>query len=87
VWDSGQARDGSGATADFLAGLIGALPPVHELAQQAGIELPSALGRLGNQASNGEGRPVQAKAMAEPEAVATPRLEEEPPGQAEGPIG
>ena len=47
VWDSGQnGGGGNGATADFLSGLIGALPAVHELAEQAGIELPSALGRL-----------------------------------------
>lgn len=47
VWDSGHNGGGNGATADFLSGLIGALPAVHELAEQAGIELPAALGRLG----------------------------------------
>jgi flotillin len=47
VWDSGHNGGNGGATADFLSGLIGALPAVHELAEQAGIELPSALGRLG----------------------------------------
>lgn len=46
VWDSGQGQNGNGATADFLSGMISALPPVHELAQQAGIELPAALGRI-----------------------------------------
>lgn len=51
VWDSGSGgRDGKagpgGSTSDFLAGLIGALPPVHELARQAGVELPGALGRV-----------------------------------------
>jgi flotillin len=47
VWDSGHNGNGkNGATADFLAGLIGALPPLHELAEQAGIELPAALGRV-----------------------------------------
>ena len=47
VWDSGA--DGNGAstsTAGFLKGMIGALPPIHELAAQAGIDLPSALGRI-----------------------------------------
>jgi hypothetical protein len=33
-------------TADWLAGMVGALPRIHELAAQAGIELPSALGRV-----------------------------------------
>jgi flotillin len=48
VWDGGSRNTSGtgGATSDFLASLIGALPPVHELAQQAGIELPGVLGRL-----------------------------------------
>lgn len=48
VWDSGNgSSDGSnGATAGFLRGLIGALPPIHELAKQAGIELPEVLGTM-----------------------------------------
>lgn len=56
VWDSGRSgsqvegKPGTGgATADFLSGLIGALPPVHELAKQAGIELPGALGKVEEQ--------------------------------------
>ncbi len=48
VWDSGSGGKAGpgGSTSDFLAGLIGALPPVHELARQAGVELPGALGRV-----------------------------------------
>lgn len=53
VWDSGRGqsienKDGSvrSATADFLSGMIGSLPQVHELAKQAGIELPGALGKV-----------------------------------------
>ncbi|MCZ6836027.1 MAG: SPFH domain-containing protein [Planctomycetota bacterium] len=51
VWDSGRGGGGlggsrNGATADFLSGLIGSLPAMHELAQQAGIELPSVLGKI-----------------------------------------
>lgn len=45
VWDGG-GRDGKGATAGFLSGLIGSLPAMHDLAKQAGIELPSYLGRV-----------------------------------------
>ena len=38
VWDSGSGQDGStGSTGNFLKGMIGALPPIHELAQQAGV--------------------------------------------------
>ena len=52
VWDSGRGGGGEGkggvggSTSDFLSGLIGALPPIHELARQAGVELPGALGRV-----------------------------------------
>ncbi len=47
VWDSGNGEGGKGnATSNFLSGMIGSLPQVHELAKQAGIELPSALGQV-----------------------------------------
>ena len=49
VWDSGngQAGDASGSTAGFLRGLIASLPPIHELAKQAGVDLPDVLGKVG----------------------------------------
>ena len=47
VWDSGaNGTEGGGATTQFLRGLIGALPPIHELAEQAGIDLPDVLGKV-----------------------------------------
>ena len=50
VWDSGagggNGNGAHGATAGFLSGLISSLPAVHELAEQAGIDLPSALGQV-----------------------------------------
>lgn len=50
VWDSGKGSNGigkgNGTTADFLSSLIGSLPAMHELAEQAGIELPSVLGKV-----------------------------------------
>ena len=54
VWDSGAGGEGgaNGATAGFLRGLIGSLPPIHELAKQAGIDLPGVLGSL-NKAEDG----------------------------------
>lgn len=52
VWDSGAGANGTnGATAGFLSGLIGSLPPVHELAKQAGIDLPEVLGSLNKKAA------------------------------------
>jgi flotillin len=48
VWDGGNGNSGNGknGTAGFLSSLIGALPPIHELAEQAGVELPGYLGKL-----------------------------------------
>ena len=47
VWDSGTSngKDGS-STANFLAGLIKSLPPLHDVAAMAGIELPQYLGDM-----------------------------------------
>lgn len=63
VWDSGaggaSGNGSQGATANFLSGLIGSLPPIHELAEQAGIDLPPALGKLREQH-------VEAKPAADP---------------------
>jgi len=52
VWDSGANGHGAGgSTSNFLRGLIGALPPIHELAEQAGIDLPEVLGKVRQQPS------------------------------------
>ncbi len=52
VWDSGGGNnDKGGTTAGFLSSLIGSLPAVHQLAEQAGIELPQVLGRLNDHKS------------------------------------
>lgn len=54
VWDSGNANgDMHGSTSNFLRGLIGSLPPIHELAKQAGVELPGYLGNIDAGKGNG----------------------------------
>jgi flotillin len=71
VWDSGSDSGGKGrgnATADFLSGMIGSLPQVHELAKQAGVELPGALGRLTE-------TPVEPKMPPVVTPVAPPKIE------------
>lgn len=48
VWDSNNGNaDGSGktATANFLSGMLKSIPPLNELFQQAGMELPDFLGK------------------------------------------
>lgn len=64
VWDSGGGGNGKGlgrggTTAEFLSSLIGSLPAMHELAEQAGIELPTVLGRVADR--GGETALVEAK--------------------------
>ena len=44
-----DGKDGKGSTADFLSGMVGSLPPLHEITKNAGIELPEFLGKLAEQ--------------------------------------
>ncbi len=45
VWDSGASANGNGGTtANFLAGMVKSLPPLHDVAAMAGLELPKYLG-------------------------------------------
>ena len=44
VWDSGTDGDGKNSTAGFLSGLMKSVPPLGELFEQAGMELPALLG-------------------------------------------
>jgi flotillin len=46
VWDSGNGADGKTSTANFLSGMAGAVPPLHEIAKNVGVELPQYLGKL-----------------------------------------
>jgi flotillin len=45
VWDSGSNGEG-GSTSNFVSSLMQSLPPVHDVAKMAGIELPKYLGEL-----------------------------------------
>ena len=47
VWDSGAGPNGASSTANFLSGLIKSLPPLHDIAKMAGLELPEYLGEMG----------------------------------------
>jgi flotillin len=71
VWDSGGGGRGkSGTTADFLSSLIGSLPAMHDLAEQAGIELPQVLGRLQDGAVK-DGRSTEPKPDAHRAVIST----------------
>ena len=45
VWDSAGGSEG-GSTANFVSSLIHSLPPVHDVAKMAGVELPDYLGSM-----------------------------------------
>ncbi len=45
VWDSGKGENGKSSTADFVSGLAGSLPPLHDLAKNAGVDLPGFMGK------------------------------------------
>lgn len=46
VWDGGSGSAQGSTTANFMRDLIKALPAMHDLAGQAGIELPQILGKV-----------------------------------------
>ena len=49
VWDGGSGSDKGSTTANFMRDLIKALPAMHDLANQAGVELPQILGKVAGQ--------------------------------------
>lgn len=65
VWDSGGGQgssNGNGSqTANFLSGLMGSLPPMHELAANVGIRLPEFLGEV----EEGEALPPKLRKIAD----------------------
>jgi flotillin len=77
VWDSANGDGGDGSTAGFLRSLIGSLPPMHELAKQAGIQLPGVLGSI-EEAARGEAQATAPK-------VPTPQAKPKPASDDAGP--
>ena len=52
VWDSMGGKDGTPATANFLAGMLKSIPPMNELFNMAGMTLPEFLGKAADNASS-----------------------------------
>jgi len=65
VWDSGSNEKGGSSTANFLSGLIRSIPPLHEVAGMAGVELPQYLGET----------------IEKPAPAESPKTKKEPPVQ------
>lgn len=45
VWDSGNGSNGKTSTANFLSGLMGSIPPLSDLFEKAGLDLPAYLAK------------------------------------------
>lgn len=43
VWDSGNSENGKTSTANFISGLYGSVPPLQEMFNMAGLQLPDYL--------------------------------------------
>lgn len=59
VWDSGNNSDGNGSTANFLSGMMKSVPPLNELFNMAGLDLPTYLAK-----EQGD-KPAESKAKKE----------------------
>ena len=45
VWDGGQGADGKTSTANFISGMMKSVPPLDEVFELAGMQLPDFLGK------------------------------------------
>ena len=61
VWDSGASTDGKGSTANFVSGLMKSVPPLQDLFDQAGMSLPSYLGKKAEEQKAEEQKEEDAK--------------------------
>lgn len=67
VWDSGAAK-GESSTANFLSGLLKSIPPMKEIFDMAGMQLPEYLGKDKEEPA----KAAQAEAEPEPSAPEKP---------------
>ncbi|MCD6394478.1 MAG: flotillin family protein [Planctomycetes bacterium] len=61
VWDTGGGAKSGSSTANFVSSMAKVLPPLHDVAEMAGVELPEYLGRMADGKS-----PKQTKAKIAP---------------------
>lgn len=45
VWDSGSGKDGASSTSNFVSSLMKSIPPMNEIFNMAGLQLPEYLGK------------------------------------------
>ncbi|MBQ6818816.1 MAG: flotillin family protein [Clostridia bacterium] len=72
VWDGGNGKDGKSSTANFLSGLMQSVPPLQEVFDMAGMELPEILGKKKEELT----APVQEEIPDEVQEPVAPEAEE-----------
>ena len=65
VWDGGQGQDGRTGTAGYISGLMKSIPPMSEMFDMAGLELPALLGKKKEEAPQEAAAPEAAPAAPE----------------------
>lgn len=63
VWEGGQNGGGKTSTANFLSGMMQSLPPLHDVASMAGIDLPGYLGKIKEEQLTADTKPEKGKAQ------------------------
>lgn len=62
VWDSGNNGDGKTGTANFISGMLKAVPPLNEVFKMSGMELPQYLGKVEEEGATAAEKSVTEKA-------------------------
>ena len=70
VWDN--MKDGKPTTANFLSGMLGAVPPLNDLFKMNGMELPSYLGKVDDVNAD---KPQEVKYTTMPKTEKKPKAE------------
>ena len=55
VWDSGSGNGDGSSTSNFIANLFKSLPPLQDISEMAGVQLPEFLGRVKGQGPTSAG--------------------------------
>ncbi|HJM66051.1 MAG TPA: SPFH domain-containing protein [Candidatus Thalassarchaeaceae archaeon] len=54
VWDGGGNNGDGSATSNFVSSLVKSLPPIHDVAKMAGVDLPAYLGTVSDPSEDSE---------------------------------
>ncbi|MER3319736.1 MAG: SPFH domain-containing protein [Allomuricauda sp.] len=67
VWDSGNSEDGKNSTANFISGMYKSVPPLQEMFNMAGMELPEYLKGKDKGDKRGTSKVIDAQETSEEE--------------------